>query len=159
LELFDTLSTLNKKSLTMRPTRVCPNSATVIDNIITNIELAAVKTNVITSHISDHIPLHSTFTLNLPHSVKTLYKRVFSDENLATFTEMLNSHNWSTLYNICSFEDSFNYFYSTFTNYFDFSFPNIRIKHKNFSLTSNRKPWVTDEIRGFASFMKDMGLY
>jgi hypothetical protein len=79
--------------------------------------------------------------------------------NLATVIEMHNSHDWSTVHHMCSFEDSFYYFYSTYTNYFDFCFLNIHIKHKNFSLTSSRKHWVTDEIHGLSSFLKDMALY
>ena len=83
------------------PTRVCKNSATIIDNILTNCVFEynnnTLKKAIIKSDISDHFPIIFTFQTgkNQSKCQNLVYnKREFNKANKATFNQQLSFLHW-----------------------------------------------------------------
>ena len=70
-----------------KPTRICPNSSTLIDNIVTNAAESQFESGVLYADISDHLPI---FCVRKKMAVPTKdcnkqtinYTRVYSDQNI-----------------------------------------------------------------------------
>ena len=82
-----------------KPTRITEESATIIDNILTNLDSNIISKIVITD-VSDHLPTILTTNLsvkNNSHDKKYVYKRVFSDANIDKLKQRLTSVNWDSI--------------------------------------------------------------
>ena len=83
-EYLDLIYSYSLIPLIHKPTRITKVSATIIDNILTNLDSSVISKIVLTD-ISDHLPTILTANLsvkNKPHDKEYVYKRVFSDANI-----------------------------------------------------------------------------
>ena len=84
-----------------KPTRVTKNSATLIDNILTNSLFdISLKKRIIKTSITDHFPIFASIsTSNKLNQNKTIEieKRNFSNENKENFKQELRDFDWSIL--------------------------------------------------------------
>jgi hypothetical protein len=77
------------------PTRCTPNSATLIDHVITNASHPTYETAIITLKISDHFPIVFFIQPKKPsNKPKTIISRDFSQQNLDTFNAALHNVSW-----------------------------------------------------------------
>lgn len=150
------LSNYNIEPVVKIPTRVCRNSATLIDNIITNMKHTHV--DVVDTHISDHSYQLMTVTIHLlekTNKCKIQYKD-FNVNNINLFNSYLEREEWNDVYVSNNLNDSFLTFYNTFLYYFNMCFATkTKIVNKN---KKNRKAWVTDDIKFLSNYMKDLCL-
>ena len=130
-------------ALRSKPTRVAKKSATIIDNVITtNIFDESLKKGIIKSDLSDHLPIF--FSISTSKSRKTLLhsnlkKRMFNENNLASFKDQISKINWDNLNSTqCSVNSLYETFLNIFNEMYDVNFPvtEIEIKSKNL-----KTPW------------------
>ena len=122
--MFDMHSALNE------PTRVSLNTATSIDNILTNFESINYSTKVYKTCISDHFATSITLNLTPPNCEKNLeLVRQFSPTNHYHFKNFLANENWTKVIAIENLDESYAIFHNTLTYFFNNCFP-ISKKYK-----------------------------
>jgi len=133
--------------LIYKSTRVKENSATLIDNILTNNLNEGMKSGVLYLDLSDHFPI---FQYSLIKSNKTkqnkkrMHKRIMSKSNISKFNDILASISWNDLYK----ENNAHFAYQNFMKVINFSFnecfpigSSTRKCSQDFS-----KPWFTVDL-------------
>lgn len=127
-----------------KPTRISDISATLIDNILTNSTQAKYIPSIVYADISDHLPILIQTDLALKKQTlpKFVYRRSFTERAKATFTQMLQSINWSDLSTDNMDPNvAFKVFSKTFLDVYEACFP---IRKVNITRKRNpRKPWMT----------------
>ena len=86
-----------------RPTRFTETSATLIDNIFTNITNESTLTGILTADISDHLPIFYIYKLSMPDNVNNTnvkFRRLINDAKIDNFCDILSQAGWSDLYPI-----------------------------------------------------------
>ena len=140
---YNSLFEYGASALINKPTRVAKTSATIIDNVITaNIFDESLEKGIIKSDLSDHLPIFfSTSTSKSPQNFSPLKlkKRIFNENNLASFKDQISNINWD---NLNSTQCSVNSLYKIFLNIFDgmydiniFPLTEIKIKPKNLKMS------------------------
>ena len=148
--------------LISRPTRLTETSATLIDNIFSNIHPPP-QTGIIISDISDHFPvfahsLHifSTHSNSSNHNHIPFKYRHISTKNLNRLTVSLNNEEWTSVFNTNNVDESFENFMNIFTKHFDKCIPlcsNKKPKYKK----NPRLPWISNSL--LRSINKKNNLY
>ena len=131
--------------LITRPTRICENTATLLDHILTNSTVQIHNTFIICSKLSDHFPLihqldFATTKLKMP----TYEARNFSPENILKFKNALTDYNWLHVTELNCAQEASNNFLASFDTLYNAFFP---LKTKKFNKSLNpREPWMSNGI-------------
>lgn len=137
--------TLGLTQFVSNPTRVTPNTSTLIDHIYSNIEGNITKVNVFKSAISDHYAIFANRKINAPvnkHSHKTITYRSFKHFNEHTFLHELNQVPWEVIENF----DDVNEMLSVWNTMF-LEVVNKHMPIKQHRVKKNRQPdWLTPDI-------------
>ena len=83
-------------NLYTNPTRVKPPSATLLDNIYTNIQITvdSCESGILTSNISDHLFVFGFFdNMKINKTQNYTRKRDFTEKNIAKFTQKNDKQN------------------------------------------------------------------
>ena len=138
-----------------KPTRICLEAATLIDNIFTNC-LLSTKNGILINDISDHLPVFSiTEIQNFDRKCTEtdVLKRKIDSNSICELNEKLLNHNWSEIFVSSNVDEAYNGFINVIQNAFNTTCPLKKIKQR----TCNSKPWVT---KGLANaFKKQKTLY
>ena len=125
-----------------KPTRITPNSATLIDHIWVRNKSDVHQAGIILSHISDHYP---TFYVTHAHSAnkkaQPFKTRKINKETQQSFKKLLETADFS---NVVGEEDpkvAFDNFFSIYNNSAELAFPEITVKPKK--STFAHSPWMT----------------
>ena len=131
-----------------KPTRVTHNTATLIDNIITNTTSTSTSTGILVTDISDHFPVfHITSHHHTQHVTHdTTPKRDYCDKNVSNFKNTLDRETWETTLNVDNPDTSYNNFINTYTIHYNSSFPLKRSTRKQSNHTDHKQPWITSGI-------------
>ena len=83
-----------------RPTRVVQQTATLIDNIITNMHGYPVTSGILYNDISDHFPVFNFYSMERSkrENYTTVYRRKASSDNINTLHIKLQYLNWEEVY-------------------------------------------------------------
>ena len=132
--------------LILRPSRITSHSATLIDNIFINQLHSNLKSGLLFTDISDHLPVfsicHETVqTVNRENEIIKIREK--NNYNLHKFREQLSQVNWSELEGFNDPNQSYNVFHSNFSNIYNSCFPIKQIKRKHHF---SNKPWLTKGI-------------
>ena len=155
-EIFtNRLAEFNMYKLIHKPTRVKPPSATLLDNIYTNIQITIdnCESGIITSNISDHFFVFGFFdNMKINQTKNYIRKRNFTEGNISKFTKKIKKI-WDHLDLLTKAQDSFSFFYDLFTNTFENIFREkyVEIKYKN------RHTWMPNSLK--KSIKKNHTLY
>ena len=87
---------------------------------------SSVISKIVLTDVSDHLPTILTTNLsvkNKPHDKKYVYKRVFSDANIAKLKQRLTRVNWKSILHGNSANDDYEVFLKTFTDIYDECIP------------------------------------
>ena len=87
----------------IRPTRFTETSATLIDNIFTNIPNESALTGILIADIFDHVPIFYISKLSMPDNVNNAnvkFWRLIDDAKIDNFCYTLSQTDWSELYPI-----------------------------------------------------------
>lgn len=140
------LRSFNYKVTILCPTRITKRSQTNIDNIITNLENKAIRTNVIELGLSDHTAqLLYIRGKYLNTKKKFISSRLLSSENrIRNFSELLGKEEWTSIIDSQESDKAYNMFLYKFQNLFLQCFP-----CKTFSLGNLRakNQWMTQGLR------------
>ena len=125
-----------------KPTRCTPNSATIIDHIITNHVSGIFETIIFISQLSDHFPVLSFISLSKTVSKPVnVQSRDFSELNISNFKNSLSTLGWVNVTEQQDPQLAFNNFSDTFSTLYNLHMP---LKTKKFNRNfSNIEPWMT----------------
>ena len=141
---LDLMHTFSFRPLIDRPTRITSSSKTLIDNVFTNDLTSDVKSGILYTCISDHLPNFVLVPSNGASTLNKTYTTIdYSDANKARFSQSLINENWSELYQCNDAEAAFDIFISKFASFYSQAFPTVTKTIK----TKRCKPWVTTAIK------------
>ncbi|XP_072037093.1 uncharacterized protein [Amphiura filiformis] len=132
-----------------RPTRVTPTTATLIDNIFTNVLTHQIKSGVCVVGLTDHFPIFQcTKSMALrfiqPHIGTT---RTYNQSSIEHFYNHLKLIDWKFVTDMTSADGSYEAFVSKFLRIYNTYFP---VKARGTRNSRNRhiprKPWITSLI-------------
>lgn len=147
-EYLDTLFSHALLPMITSPTRITPNSSTLIDHIFTSdLETSYTSGNLITT-VSDHLAQFVLTDANISSNIKTdnnvipIYKmeRIYAEKNIKKFQEILQRTDWSFLESIQNANDKYNEFYGCLIEIYNKSFPFIKRKINN---SKDNPLWLT----------------
>ena len=141
-EFIDTMFSMNMYPLITKPTRITAYSATLIDNIFTNILDNSTISGLLLNDTSDHLPVFMVYETNC-HKNKNRdsfsYKRVITEKSKVALRNDLASQTWQ---NVCNEQDvntAYNSFVETFIMLYNNNCPIIKYKKNDGAKT----PWMT----------------
>ena len=127
-----------------KPTRITENTATIIDNILTNCD-NVVKSAILVTDITDHLPTILMSNLSLDKKAcstnKSFYKRVHSDDNISRFKNQLSKVKWEEVLENTNVDDDYDTFLKHFQNIYDECIPLKKCTNK--PKRDPRSPWIT----------------
>ena len=128
-----------------KPTRVTQDTATLIDNIFTNvISDTNVLNGIFYTNITDHFPV---FTINCCQVLKPLILhrkvRSYSSKNIESFHQKLKHYSWDDVTDVSDGKSAFDLFYKNFCEIYDNCFPlkNVRQGYKH------KHQWITEGLK------------
>ena len=129
-----------------RPTRITDSTATLIDNIITNVHLTNVFSGIWTAAVADHLVVFIT----LPHSIARRersivfeQKRIYSTQNFDNFKSKLYDVSWNSVFETSDCNEKYNCFMHIVSDLHNRCFPITSIK---INPLKDSKPWITQTI-------------
>lgn len=127
------------------PTRVTDDTATCLDNFITNIPDDEVPLILnLDSGLSDHHGQVISINQNCKSAeVKIIKRRNFSAQNRQCFTKKLENKAWENVFNKSDVNEKTEIFYQTFLKIFNESFPIKTLKKRH----RYHKKWITKGIK------------
>ena len=141
---FNNMTAHNLLPTIIRPTRITTHSATLIDNIFTNAWPEINEAKIITSDISDHLPIYTSFNFsfqksgnNQPHNY-----RIINDQTKRAFDNYLSEINWAPITEACdkgNVNQAYDLFITLYKEAYDKAFPIFHEKHK----THFKQPWMS----------------
>ncbi len=147
-KFMDKITSNSFLPLITRPTRVKRNSATLIDNILTN-NFNDHHAGILTVPMSDH---YLTFAIGkkqdkVINSKKFITKRNFSEKNIDNFCKKLDKENLNTFITQNEpFEQRFDSFNNKITDIFNETFPEVKVKYNKYAVYRPNEPWITKGI-------------
>ena len=130
--------------LIYKPTRIKPPCATLLDNILTNIQITidSSKSGIIISDIRDHFFVFGIFDdMRFNSTHHAFKKRCHTEKNIGKFTNILNNKNWGNLYINNNAQNSFTAFYDFFPGKLWKYFPREIYRDKK-----NRHSWMPNSL-------------
>ena len=132
-------------TLITQPTRITIHSATLLDNIFTNVPFNNAKSGVIINDISDHLPIFAVINYRGWISTENLKKyktiRQFTDENMQALNNYLIRFDWTTITSCTDVDECYSLFINEIIDAINFqSFK------KKVHLRTSHNPWMTKGI-------------
>lgn len=126
------------------PTRVTADSQTLIDLCLTSCHDNGVRSGVLTTGISDHMPIFCFLPVtSQPQShQKAPPRRHVSTAGITRFRDLLSSLTWENVLNVAHPNDAYNCFLTAVTQQYYDAFPARILKKPKRA----RKPWITNDL-------------
>ena len=145
-DFIDLLSEYGLMPTISKPTRVTRRSATLIDNIFSNMvhNSDSIFTGVLYTDLTDHFPVFfvdPSTMLQLNDVV--IKKRVYSQENVDKFNLMLSQTDWTSVLSANDAQLAYTKFHDLYSDLYSQCFP-MKIFKQGY-LT--RKPWLTEGMK------------
>ena len=134
-----------------RPTRITPTSATLIDNIFTNVLTNRITAGIFVSSLTDHFPIFQvTNSVPLKHNGFTTHtnSRSFNQTRINNFYNHLSLVDWNSVTSLTSCQSAYDAFISKFVDIYNIHFPlkSRLIKNNVNRRQIPRKPWITPAV-------------
>jgi len=139
-----------------KPTRITTDTATLIDNIITNVHEMQLTSGIWTVDITDHLPVFLILPQNQrskPHKV-IINKRQTDESRICSFKNELSVQNWDEILKDGDVNEKYDALMKTVHKLYDKNFP--LISH-TLHVRNIHRPWITKAIRN--SIKKKSTLY
>jgi hypothetical protein len=105
-EFVDCMTSKHFLPMILRPTRITPTSATLIDNIFINAFECVVESAIITHDISDHLPIMTWLDLEpITYGGKASnvkYTRSVNDTSILSLRNLLSETDWTPIVKSCN---------------------------------------------------------
>lgn len=140
----DFLETLYKNGLyplITKPSRITTTSATLIDNIFTNVLENQITSGLVINDTSDHLPIFAIFYYKLPK--KTVYHQIYKRKRSADHIKFRNDlikQEWKEVYTD-DVNNAYNSFLKCYLTLYNKHCPEIPCRSKQ---RQNSKPWITN---------------
>lgn len=145
-DLINLMSTYELEVTISDFTRITSNTATCIDNIVTNINSDCFQTGIVDPCMSDHLGLFININYNNHIVQNEIRLRNLSVKNLQKFNQSLLESSWDIFSDQnATVDDCADYLLSVFSDLIDKHFP-----FKNISLAKPRLPvtnWFTNDLK------------
>jgi hypothetical protein len=130
--------------LITRPTRFTSTSATLIDNIVSNVCSDSYIAGIMIADISDHLPVFYVSNDNDSKAKKTFantrsYRKI-TDDGINKLSSALSNVEWSEVYDIADANRSYDLFSNKLANIYNNYIPVVTSKAK---YINQQKPWIT----------------
>ena len=127
-----------------KPTRVTDHSATLLDNIITNITGYCIKSGVLYNDISDHFPVFNLIQINSKITKKYAYifKRMNTANNIEKLNSELKNANWDDVFADENPDSAYDTFLSILKSLINKCLPLKKVKRK----ITDKSEWLTKGI-------------
>lgn len=149
LRFLNLMSSNSLYPLITKPTRICGDSHTLLDNIFTG-DPVHYSCGIILSDISDHYPVFSIFNDVFPNdlgrnvSPTVLRYRQINDETLNTLYSSLVDFDFGVILGLNDVNDAFVKFNDEIMKFYNLHCP---ILNKTVSYKALTKPWIDGEVR------------
>ena len=136
----------------LRPTRITPFSASLIDNIFVNFISSSQESYILVNDLSDHLPvMFSTDLHPLRQSrPENTSKRLVNNTTIAHFHESLTNADWTDVEVACQSNDpslAYSHFIDRYTQLYNQSFPLLHPPVANGRKGSKfKQPWMTTAL-------------
>ena len=130
-----------------KPTRVTSASATIIDNIFTNVLSVDSKCGIVCNDISDHLPIfYVTEYRGLSSTNKETYKiiRRCSEKNINKFKKRLETHDWKSVLKETNVDKAYDEFITRIKTIYNEECPQSKVKVQ---VKNVNKPWFTTGLK------------
>ena len=145
-EYINSIFSLSFMPLIHRPTRVTNNTASIIDNILSNWHNIDFISGILPCDISDHFPIFNIISLkSSPVNFTSQYKyiREINELTISNCSSMLSNIDWSNTLDCFDADTSYNSFITRFNGVLNISMPLKRIK---LNRKHSAKPWITKSM-------------
>ena len=145
-DFIDMMYSYSLVPLINRPTRITNNSATLVDNIVSNNlhDLHKSTQAVSITDISDHLPIiHINWNFKDCNEELSIIRRSNTKKNREQFKQAMNNINWTELYSMSVTQSAFSYFHNVIKGLHDKRFPKKQINLRH----NCRKPWLTTGLK------------
>ncbi len=136
---------MGMQPLITRPSRVTTHSATLIDNIYTNVLETGTVSGLLINDITDHLPVFAT--CDWKHTVrqtpKKIYKRIRNEERLIELEQEMMKQNWNKVFIEKEANRAYEAFLLIFKTLYDKHCPAIEIHAKQ---NREKRPWLTKSL-------------
>ena len=129
-------------SIINKPTRINPHSSTQIDNIFSNVHNKKTIGGILSSEVSDHLPIFLTCECKLcchKSSDERLYRKE-SKRNIDLLKHDLSLEGWADVYNVNNVNTAYKYFNDKLLYYYEKNIPLCKSRNKR---NKPRNPWIT----------------
>ena len=129
-----------------KPTRVSSKTASLIDNIFCNniVDNQDVFTGILYTDISDHFPIcYIDKATGIKKPPKCFKKRIYSQESLELFSNLLQNNDWSDVLSSDNSQDAFQLFSDCYRDVYDKCFPLMTI----ICGYKTRTPWLSEGLK------------
>ena len=124
------------------PTRITIHSATLLDNIFTNVPLNNAKSGLIINDIGDHLPIFAVIKYRGWFSTENLKKyktiRQFTDENMQLLNNYLIRFDWTAITYSTDVDECHSLYINEIIDAINFHCPSKKVH-----LKTSRNPWMT----------------
>ena len=141
---IDFIYSLGLFPLITRPSRIAENSATLIDNILTNELNVKLNSGLLINDLSDHLPVFTVcdYVRVVRRSTKYYkYVRQVNDKAISTFNEELSQQDWNHIIGIKDVNVAYDNFIHIFTNLYNKHCPVKKLCFNDGKVVT--KPWIT----------------
>lgn len=144
---LDNLYAAGHFPLITKPTRITTKSYSLIDNIFSNELNVNIKSGILVTDISDHLPIFAITEIGQKHiapSEIVRNVRKFTESNICNMRNELHNTDWKDLFLCNDVNDTYDIFVSTFVEILDRCCPISKMKLKKYS---HYKPWFTKGLK------------
>lgn len=131
-----------------KPSRITLDTTTLIDNIFSNKIEVKIVGGLLTSDISDHLPVFAVFHSCLKSNNKTEAKYKFirhqTAQSLVNFKQDLSEENWNQIYSMINPNDAYDTFLHRYIDLLNLNCPMKKVKVSNEYKTN---PWLTKGLK------------
>ena len=131
-----------------KPTRITNSSATLIDNILTNVVSNETHTGIFYNDTTDHLPIYfisSNYThQNRCHAGESAFPCQISvnEANINSFKKDLSVTDWDEVFHTSDVNSAYDVFSCKYKQLFKNNFKPVKHNNKKYP----RKPWITKAI-------------
>ena len=132
--------------LIVRPTRLTSYSASLIDNICANSFCNIIVSGFFFTDVPDHLPIfaiHYEQGLNNDGRKSFVSFRGKKTANIKKFHQLLQSTDWTNIYNVTNVNTAYSCFLNKYSKIFDTCFPIEKIVASKYAL---KKPWLSTDL-------------
>jgi hypothetical protein len=143
-DLMDLLLRYNLENTVKAPTRITPNTKTLLDVIIINKAHYTTPATIVELGLSDHqAQMLPVLNKTQSRTNQRTLKRQFNDSNISEFKYLLSKETWQDVFTETEVNAKFEVFMNTFMYSFDIAFP-LKLVHEKKRLING---WITQGIK------------